>query len=149
MSKCKHWRVVLDAEKAPAIGDWVAIDGLVPGTEEWPRFTFLDNSTATGFTFLEGARARGMRPSLQDREMEHANGTIPWLHFPDCMEIVGVERLDWCPDGWTRDATLWLLTVKSLPSNIEFEKRLLANDESQKKKKSVVEKIRRWCGVDV
>ena len=133
MKHAKRWRVVMDAEKAPAVGDWVAINGLVPGEEERPRFTFLDNSQATGFTVLEGARAQGKVSSWQKRDAQHASGKVPWLHFPDCMKIVGVERLNWCPETWTTDATLWLLIVESLPSNIEFERRFISERERRRK----------------
>lgn len=144
MQQHKRWRVVLEAELAPAIGDWVAINGMVPGKEETAWFTFLDGTQAEGFTFLEGSLARGHVPSWLEQEEKHSNGRMPWLHFSDCMEIVGVQHLNWCPENWTGDATLWLLTVKSLPSNGEFEKRLLAESGRQRKKRTIKEKISDW-----
>jgi hypothetical protein len=48
------------------------------------------------------------------------------------MEIVGVERQEWRPPSWPHDKTLWRLTLVSLPSNVEFEKRLLIGQESRR-----------------
>ena len=77
----KKWRVVLDAVKAPTCGDWVAVSGLCPGEEETARFLFLDGTEADGFTFLDAPQEQvGNAPSGEQ---------VPWLHFPDCMEIVG------------------------------------------------------------
>lgn len=120
----KKWRVVLDAAKAPTCGDWVAVSGLCPGEEETARFLFLDGTQADGFTFLETAPDQMDRPQGDEQ--------VPWLHFPDCMEIVGVERQEWRPPSWPHDKTLWRLTLVSLPSNIEFEKRLLGGQESKR-----------------
>ncbi|HRC44206.1 MAG TPA: hypothetical protein PLT27_09155 [Nitrospira sp.] len=79
----KKWRVVLDAAKAPTCGDWVAVSGLCPGEEETARFLFLDGREADGFTFLDAPQEQvGNSPSGEQ---------VPWLHFPDCMEIVGVQ----------------------------------------------------------
>lgn len=144
MDQKKRWRVVLDAEEAPAVEDWVAIDGLVPGEEERPRFTFLDNSKAKGLTVREGVTARGAVPTWQDWEERHANGKIPWLHFPDCMKIVDIQRLDLHPRSWEKDHTLWLLTVESLPSNIAFEMRFIEEQERQRKSRSRVGKFKEW-----
>ncbi len=124
MSKVERWCVVLNAEKAPTCGDWVAVSGLCPGEEETARFLFLDGTEADGFTFLDAPQAQvGKSPSGEQ---------VPWLHFPDCMEIVGVERQDWRPPSWPHDKTLWRLTLVSLPSNVEFEKRLLGGQESRR-----------------
>lgn len=144
MKQKKNWRVVLDEEKAPAVGSWVAIDGLVPGEEETARFMFLDGTHAEGFTFLEEPPAPGHWHSWADREARHANGKIPWLDFPDCMEIVGVQHLNWCPERWTGDARLWLLTVESLASNLEFEKRLDEEYRRRRKTRSMLRRIRDW-----
>lgn len=111
----KKWRVVLDAAKAPTCGDWVAVSGLCPGEEETAQFLFLDGTEAGGFTFLDASQEQ-----------------VPWLHFPDCMEIVGIERQDWRPPSWPHDKALWRLTLVSLPSNVEFEKRLLVGQESRR-----------------
>lgn len=120
----KKWRVVLDAAKAPTCGDWVAVSGLCPGEEETARFLFLDGTEADGFTFLDAPHEQvGNAPSGEQ---------VPWLHFPDCMEIVGVERQEWRPPSWPHDKTLWRLTLVSLPSNVEFEKRLLVGQESRR-----------------
>ena len=119
----KKWCVVLDAAKAPTCGDWIAVSGLCPGEEETARFLFLDGTQADGFTFLETA------PDQMDGS--HDGEKVPWLHFPDCMEIVGVERQEWRPPSWPHDKALWRLTLVSLPSNIEFEKRLLEGQESK------------------
>lgn len=120
----KKWRVVLDAVKAPTCGDWVAVSGLCPGEEETARFLFLDGTEANGFTFLDASQEQvGDSPSGEP---------IPWLHFPDCMEIVGVERQEWRPPSWPHDKALWRLTLVSLPSNVEFEKRLLDGQESRR-----------------
>lgn len=119
----KKWCVVLDAAKAPTCGDWIAVSGLCPGEEETARFLFLDGTQADGFTFLDAP---------QDRmDGSHGREQVPWLHFPDCMEIVGVERQEWRPPSWPHDKTLWRLTLVSLPSNVEFEKRLLKCQESR------------------
>jgi len=124
VAKMKKWRVVLDAVKAPTCGDWVAVSGLCPGEEETARFLFLDGAEADGFTFLDAAQEQvGDSPSGEP---------IPWLHFPDCMEIVGVERQEWRPPSWPHDKALWRLTLVSLPSNVEFEKRLLDGQESRR-----------------
>lgn len=132
IAKIKKWRVVLDAPKAPTCGDWVAVNGLCPGEEETARFYFLDGTQARGFTFLDAPQEQlGGSPS---------GAPVPWLHFPDCMEIVGVERQDWRPPSWPYDKALWSLTLVSLPSNIAFEKRLL---EGQKSKRGVLS----WFGV--
>ena len=143
MDQKRRWYVVLDAEEAPAVEDWVAIDGLVPGEEERPRFTFLDNSKAKGLTVLEGPRARGEVPSWQEREEQHADGKIPWLHFPGCMKIVGIQRLDLHPRRWEKDHTLWLLTVESLLSNIAFEMRFIEEQKRQQKSRSMVGKLQK------
>ena len=120
----KKWRVVLDAVKAPTCGDWVAVSGLCPGEEETARFLFLDGTEADGFTFLDAPPEQvGDSPSGEQ---------VPWLHFPDCMEIVGVERQEWRPPSWPHDKALWRLTLVSLPSNVEFEKRLLDGQESRR-----------------
>lgn len=120
----KKWRVVLVAAKAPTCGDWVAVSGLCPGEEETARFLFLDGTEADGFTFLDAPQEQvGYSPSGEQ---------VPWLRFPDCMEIVGVERQDWRPPTWPHDKALWRLTVVSLPSNIEFEKRLLDDQKSRR-----------------
>jgi hypothetical protein len=120
----KKWRVVLDAAKAPTCGDWVAVSGLCPGEEETARFLFLDGTEAGGFTFLDASQEQvGGSPSGEQ---------VPWLHFPDCMEIIGIERQDWRPPSWPHDKALWRLTLVSLPSNIEFEKRLLVGQESRR-----------------
>ncbi|MGS4986260.1 hypothetical protein [Pseudosulfitobacter sp. RP-4] len=120
----KKWRVVLDAAKAPTCGDWVAVSGLCPGEEETARFLFLDGTEADGFTFLDAPQEQvGDSPSGEQ---------VPWLHFPDCMEIVGVERQYWRPPSWPHDKALWRLTLVSLPSNVEFEKRLLEGQESRR-----------------
>lgn len=120
----KKWRVILDAAKAPTCGDWVAVSGLCPGEEETARFLFLDGREADGFTFLDASPEQvGNSPSGEQ---------VPWLHFPDCMEIVGVERQEWRPPSWPHDKTLWRLTLVSLPSNVEFEKRLLVGQESRR-----------------
>ncbi len=117
----KKWRVVLDAAKAPTCGDWVAVSGLCPGEEETARFLFLDGTEADGFTFLDASQEQvGDSPG---------GGQVPWLHFPDCMEIVGVERQEWRPPSWPHDKALWCLTVVSLPSNIEFERKLLEGQD--------------------
>ena len=121
-AKMKKWRVVLDAPKAPTCGDWVAVSGLCPGEEETVRFFFLDGTEAQGFTFLDAPQAQ-LGGSL-------SAAPVPWLHFPDCMEIVGVERQDWRPPSWPHDKALWSLTLVSLPSSIEFEKRLLDRQKS-------------------
>ncbi|MBM2256028.1 hypothetical protein JQW78_23370 [Sulfitobacter pseudonitzschiae] len=124
MAKMKKWRVVLDAAKAPTCGDWVAVSGLCPGEEETARFLFLDGTEAHGFTFLDAPQEKvGASPNGEQ---------VPWLHFPDCMEIVGVERQYWRPPSWPHDKTLWCLTLVSLPSNVEFEKRLLVGQESRR-----------------
>ena len=120
----KKWCVVLDAAKAPTCGDWIAVSGLCPGEEETARFLFLDGTQADGFTFLE--------PRLDQLDGSHDGEKVPWLHFPDCMEIVGVERQEWRPPNWPHDKALWRLTVVSLPSNIEFEKRLLDGQENRR-----------------
>ncbi|MGC1503818.1 MAG: hypothetical protein WA782_06710, partial [Sulfitobacter sp.] len=79
---------------------------------------------ADGFTFLDAPQEQvGDSPSGEQ---------VPWLHFPDCMEIVGVERQEWRPPSWPHDKTLWRLTLVSLPSNVEFEKRLLVGQESRR-----------------
>lgn len=119
----KKWRVVLDAEKAPTCGDWVAVSGLCPGEEETARFLFLDGTEADGFTFLDAPQDQ--MDGFRGREQ------VPWLHFPDCMEIVGVERQDWRPPSWPHDKVLWRLTVVSLRSNVEFERRFLKGQESR------------------
>ena len=54
------------------------------------------------------------------------------MHFQDCVEIVGVERLDWRPPTWPHDRPLWLLIVESLPTNGQFEKRLFAEHKRRK-----------------
>lgn len=123
----KKWRVILDAAKAPTCGDWVAVSGLCPGEEETARFLFLDGREADGFTFLDASPEQvGNSPSDEQ---------VPWLHFPDCMEIVGVERQEWRPPSWPHDKTLWRLTLVSLPSNVEFERKFL---EGQKGKRSIL-----------
>jgi hypothetical protein len=120
----KKWRVVLDAAKAPTCGDWVAVSGLCPGEDETARFLFLDGTEADGFTFLDAP---------PEQVGDSPNGEqVPWLHFPDCMEIVGVERQEWRPPSWPHDKTLWRLALVSLPSNVEFEKRLLEGQESRR-----------------
>lgn len=123
MARVKRWRVVLDAENPPACGDWLAANGMVPGEEETVRFTFLDGSQADGFTFKNEKFENGLVLSANRLCREYDEGEVPWLYFPDCMEVVGVQRLDWQPESWPHDKVLWLLTVESLPSNIEFEKR--------------------------
>lgn len=133
MSKVKQWCVVLDAEKAPSCGDWVAVSGLCPGEEETVRFLFLDGTEADGFTFLDAPKEQvGDSPSDEQ---------IPWLHFPDCMEIVGVERQDWRPLSWPHDKTLWRLTLVSLLSNVEFEKRFFAG-QKEKAPRRFFERVR-------
>lgn len=132
MALQKKWHVVLDAENPPVCGDWIALSGLCPGQEETVRFLFLDGTRAEGFTFLEGGRERGESPSWDELEAAHGGGKVPWLHFPDCMEIVGVERQEWRPPSWPHEKALWRLTVVSLPSNIEFEKRLLEGQENRR-----------------
>lgn len=121
----KKWCVVLDAAKAPTCGDWIAVSGLCPGEEETARFLFLDGTQADGFTFLEA--------SQDQLDSSHDGEKIPWLHFPDCMEIVGVERQEWRPPSWPHDKALWRLTVVSLPSNIEFEKRFFAGQKENRR----------------
>jgi len=120
----KKWCVVLDSANAPTCGDWIAVSGLCPGEEETARFLFLDGTQADGFTFLETA------PDQMDHP--HGGEQAPWLYFPDCMEIVGVERQEWRPPSWPHDKALWRLTLVSLPSNIAFEKRLLDGQESKR-----------------
>jgi len=120
----KKWCVVLDAAKAPTCGDWIAVSGLCPGEEQTARFLFLDGTQANGFTFLETA------PDQMDGS--HHGEKVPWLHFPDCMEIVGVERQEWRPLSWPHDKTLWRLTLVSLPSNIAFERKLLDGQEHRR-----------------
>lgn len=125
MKKIKRWRVILDAEKPPACGDWVAVNGMGPGEEEKVEFTFLDGTEGEGFTFRNEVSVGG-RIFCADRLSPDAYvDEVPWLHFSDCMNVVGVERLDWQPAGWSHEKTLWQLTVESLPSNIEFEKRFI------------------------
>lgn len=128
----KQWRVVLDAEKPPACGDWLAANGMGPGSEETVRFTFLDHSQADGFTFRNDVSIDG-RVLCADRLSPDAYvDEVPWLHFPDCMKVVGVQLLDWRPAGWSHDRTLWLLTVESLPSNHEFERRFIEARDTRK-----------------
>lgn len=40
----KQWRVVLDAEKPPTCGDWLAASGMGPADKETVRFTFIDGT---------------------------------------------------------------------------------------------------------
>lgn len=127
MGRRSRSKVVLDAERAPAVGTWVAISGMCPGQEEVARFLFLDGTEAEGFTVLEEPASPWQRgPSLQEIMDAEAAGTALWMRAQDCVEVVGVERLNWRPAGWPHDRTLWLLTVESLPSNAEFERRLWA-----------------------
>lgn len=120
----KKWQVVLDAAKPPACGDWVAVSGVCPGEEETVRFLFLDGTQAEGFTFSEGGQG--------EADVSVDSGKLPWLQFPDCMQIVGVERQDWRPPSWPHDKDLWRLTVISLPSNTEFERKLLEGQEGKR-----------------
>ena len=125
MQTCaKKWQVVVDMEKPPVCGEWVAISGTCPGKEETVELLFTDWRRADGFTFAEA------EPGQSDASGR--SSTIPWLHFSDCMEIVGVERQDWRPPSWPHDKALWRLTVISLPSNAEFEKRLLDGHENRR-----------------
>lgn len=144
MKQHKQWRVVLAARAAPAAGDWVSINGLEPGEEENVYFTFLDGRREKGFTCLEGSHALGQVPSLEELEAGHASDRIPWLHFPDCMEITGVQRLNWCPENWPDKTTLWQLTIESLPSNIEFEKRYLAETGCQYRAETWLGRLKIW-----
>lgn len=120
----KKWCVVLDAAKAPTCGDWIAVSGLCPGEEETARFLFLDGTQADGFTFLDAPQ--------DQMDGSHDGEKVLWLHFPDCMEIVGVERQEWRPPSWPHDKALWRLTLVSLPSNVAFEKRLLDGQERRR-----------------
>lgn len=134
MSRIKQWRVVLDAETPPACGDWFAANGLVPGSEETVRFTFLDGSRAEGFTFRNEVMVEGcMIPSPQLSD-DVGDNEVPWLHFPDCMEVVGVERLHWQPKALPQGRPLWLLTVESLPSNHAFERRFFEEQDKRQSK---------------
>jgi hypothetical protein len=133
MERRSRWKVVLDAEAAPAVGAWVAISGMGPGQEEAAHFLFLDGTEAEGFTFLEAGSSPWDRgPSIQELMDARANGTALWIRCQDCVKIVGVERLAWRPEAWPHDRPLWLLTVESLPSNAEFEMRLFAEHEKRK-----------------
>ena len=129
MSQRKRWKVVLEAEEPPACGTWVAIGGMCPRQEEVACFLFLDGTEAKGFTVIEGTSPGRREPSFQEVLEAHAGGHVPWLHFQDCMMVVGAERLDWCPATWPHDRPLWLLVVKSLPSNAAFERRVAAGQE--------------------
>jgi hypothetical protein len=126
VTKPNRWRVVLAASEPPRCGEWLAVNGMELGNEETVRFTYLDGSHADGFTFRNETAENGLIFSTNGIGKGHRADDVPWLYFPDCMEIVGVENLEWRPAGWPYDNPLWLLTMKSLPSNVEFEKRLLA-----------------------
>jgi hypothetical protein len=133
MERRNRWKVVLDAETAPACGDWVAISGMGPADEEVAHFLFVDGTQAQGFTFVERRPDLWHSgPSIQEKLDARADGTALWMHFQDCVEIVGVEPLDWRPPTWPHDRPLWLLIVESLPTNIQFEKRLF--DEHARRK---------------
>jgi len=133
----EQWYVALKREKPPAIGDWVAIDE----DRENVQFAFVDGTESEGFTVFEGSEGV---PSWLDRKERVARGEIPWLHFSDCMEVVGIQPLKWRPENWSSDDPLWLLTVESLPSNIEFEKRIWEEYQRQRKNRPITEKISDW-----
>jgi len=132
-----QWYVALKAEKPPTIGDWAAINEDNANVQ----FTFLDGTKAEGFTVFEGT---GGVPPWIERKERVARGEIPWLHFSDCMEIVGIQLLKWRPENWNSDDPLWLLTVESLPSNIEFEIRACREYDRRKKMRPITEKIKEW-----
>ena len=133
MGQRNRWKVVLDAETPPHVGDWVAISGMGPADEEVAHFLFVDGTRADGFTFVERRLGIGHKgPSLQEMLDAELDGTVFWMHSQDCVEIVGVERLDWRPPTWPHDRPLWLLIVISLPTNVQFEKRLFAEHERRK-----------------
>jgi len=138
-----QWYVALKAEKPPAIGDWVEINEHHAAV----LIAFLDGTEAEGFTNFEDSAVREGPPLWSEVEERHARGDIPWLNFSDCMEIVGVQRLKSSPDGWMGNDTFWLLTVESLPSNLEFERRYSEEADRRRKMRPMIEKIKEWWGL--
>lgn len=140
----KRWRVVLAAQAAPAVGDWVGVDVYrdAESEEAEVRFQFLDGGRATGFTRIEA-----QAPSRIERDAQHAAGAAPWLHFSDCMEVADVQAF--VPDTPVlSDRTglhpLWRLDVESLPSNLAFERRFFEAADARRQDATVIGRVRAW-----